>query len=103
MLKSQIKTWTQPVEMSNIFLVSLLFYLTLLMYRTGDKTQLFKDLTDFPVIRKKKEEILDVLSKIQLHLLDIRKQIKKPSAEYVTVSGQEVTCDLLYMTVPLLA
>uniref|UniRef100_A0A8B9PG33 DNA mismatch repair protein MSH3 n=1 Tax=Apteryx owenii TaxID=8824 RepID=A0A8B9PG33_APTOW len=57
--------------------------------KSGDKTQLFKDLTDFPVIRKKKEEILDVLSKIQLHLLEIRKQIKNPSAEYVTVSGQE--------------
>ncbi|XP_054042825.1 DNA mismatch repair protein Msh3 isoform X2 [Rissa tridactyla] len=57
--------------------------------KTGDKTQLFKDLTDFPVIRKRKEEIQDVLSKIQLHLPDIRKQIKNPSAEYVTVSGQE--------------
>ncbi|XP_040435492.1 DNA mismatch repair protein Msh3 isoform X3 [Falco naumanni] len=57
--------------------------------KIGDKTQLFKDLTDFPVIRKRKEEILDVLSKIQSHLLDIRKQIKNPSAEYVTVSGQE--------------
>uniref|UniRef100_A0A803XNJ1 DNA mismatch repair protein MSH3 n=1 Tax=Meleagris gallopavo TaxID=9103 RepID=A0A803XNJ1_MELGA len=57
--------------------------------KTGDKTQLFKDLTDFPVIRNKKEEILDVLSKIQLHLLEIREQIKNPSAEYVTVSGQE--------------
>uniref|UniRef100_A0A8D2NA17 DNA mismatch repair protein MSH3 n=1 Tax=Zonotrichia albicollis TaxID=44394 RepID=A0A8D2NA17_ZONAL len=58
--------------------------------KTGDKTQLFKDLTDFPAIRKKKEEIQDVLSKIQLHLPDIRKQIKNPSAEYVAVSGQEV-------------
>ncbi|XP_017928384.1 DNA mismatch repair protein Msh3 isoform X5 [Manacus vitellinus] len=57
--------------------------------KTGDKTQLFKDLTDFPVIRKKKEDIQGVLSKIQLHLPDIRKQIKNPSAEYVTVSGQE--------------
>ncbi|XP_033367286.1 DNA mismatch repair protein Msh3 [Parus major] len=57
--------------------------------KTGDKTQLFKDLTAFPAIRKKKEEIQDVLSKIQLHLPDIRKQIKSPSAEYVTVSGQE--------------
>lgn len=73
-----------------------------LMDRTGDKTQLFKDLTDFPVIRKKKEEIQDVLSKIQLHLRDIRKQIKNPSAEYVTVSGQEVIWYLLCMTVPLL-
>ncbi|XP_050843411.1 DNA mismatch repair protein Msh3 isoform X5 [Serinus canaria] len=57
--------------------------------KTGDKTQLFKDLTDFPAIRKKKEEIQDVLSKIHLHLPDIRKQIKNPSAEYVAVSGQE--------------
>ncbi|XP_066843809.1 DNA mismatch repair protein Msh3 isoform X3 [Anser cygnoides] len=57
--------------------------------KTGDKTQLFKDLTDFPLINKKKEEILEVLSKIQLHLLEIRKQIRNPSAEYVTVSGQE--------------
>ncbi|XP_058683410.1 DNA mismatch repair protein Msh3 isoform X2 [Poecile atricapillus] len=57
--------------------------------KTGDKTELFKDLTAFPAIRKKKEEIQDVLSKIQLHLPDIRKQIKSPSAEYVTVSGQE--------------
>lgn len=72
------------------------------MDRTGDKTQLFKDLTDFPVIRKKKEEIQDVLSKIQLHLPDIRKQIKHPSAEYVTVSGQEVLWGLLCMTVPIL-
>uniref|UniRef100_A0A8V5GYX9 DNA mismatch repair protein MSH3 n=1 Tax=Melopsittacus undulatus TaxID=13146 RepID=A0A8V5GYX9_MELUD len=62
--------------------------------KTGDKTQLFKDLTDFPVIRKKKEEILGVISKIQLHLLDIRKQIKNPSAEYVTVSGQEFTVEV---------
>lgn len=83
-------------------MILLLFYLTLLMDRTGDKTQLFKDLTDFPVIRKRKEEILDVLSKIQLHLLDIRKKIKNPSAEYVTVSGQEVIRYLFCMTVPFL-
>lgn len=44
-----------------------------------------------------------MLSKIQLHLPDIRKQIKNPSAEYVAVSGQEVLWGLLYMTVPILA
>lgn len=71
------------------------------MDRTGDKTQLFKDLTDFPLISKKKEEILEVLSKIQSHLLEIRKQIRNPSAEYVTVSGQEVIRYLLCMTVSL--
>lgn len=78
------------------------FTFAFLLDRAGDKTQLFKDLTDFPAIRKKKEEIQDVLSKIQLHLPDIRKQIKNPSAEYVTVSGQEVLWGLLNMTVPIL-
>ncbi|XP_059581053.1 DNA mismatch repair protein Msh3 [Alligator mississippiensis] len=57
--------------------------------KTGDKTQLFKDLTDFPTIRKRKEEIQDVLSQIQLHLQEIRRLIKNASADYVTVSGQE--------------
>lgn len=93
----------QLVEPRYISLFLPLFYLAFLVDRTGDKTQLFKDLTDFPAIRKKKEEIQDVLSKIQLHLPDIRKQIKNPSAEYVAVSGQEVLWGLLCMTVPILA
>lgn len=58
--------------------------------RIGDKTQLFKDLSDFPLIKKKKDEIKDVTDKIQLHLQEIRKILKNPSAQYVTVSGQEV-------------
>ncbi|XP_050802111.1 DNA mismatch repair protein Msh3 [Gopherus flavomarginatus] len=57
--------------------------------KTGDKTQLFKDLTDFPTIRKQKDDIQNVISQIQLHLQEIRQMIKNPSAEYVTVSGQE--------------
>ncbi|KAI4584537.1 hypothetical protein MJG53_007816 [Ovis ammon polii x Ovis aries] len=57
--------------------------------KTGDKTELFKDLSDFPLIKKRKDEIQDVTNKIQTHLQEIRKILKNPSAQYVTVSGQE--------------
>ena len=61
-----------------------------IFFRTGDKTELFKDLSDFPLIKKRKDEIQDVTKKIQTHLQEIRKILKNPSAQYVTVSGQEV-------------
>ncbi|XP_057596264.1 DNA mismatch repair protein Msh3 isoform X1 [Hippopotamus amphibius kiboko] len=57
--------------------------------KIGDKTELFKDLSDFPVIKKRKDEIQEVTDKIQTHLQEIRKILKNPSAQYVTVSGQE--------------
>ncbi|XP_064452366.1 DNA mismatch repair protein Msh3 isoform X3 [Mirounga angustirostris] len=57
--------------------------------KTGNKTELFKDLTDFPLIKKRKEEIQEVTDKIQIHLQEIRKILKNPSVQYVTVSGQE--------------
>ncbi|NP_001095775.2 DNA mismatch repair protein Msh3 isoform X2 [Bos indicus] len=57
--------------------------------KIGDKTELFKDLSDFPLIKKRKDEIQDVTKKIQTHLQEIRKILKNPSAQYVTVSGQE--------------
>ncbi|XP_068941129.1 DNA mismatch repair protein Msh3 isoform X2 [Petaurus breviceps papuanus] len=57
--------------------------------KTGDKTELFKDLTDFPSISKRKEEIQVVTTKINLHLEEIRRVLKNPSAHYKTVLGQE--------------
>ncbi|KAJ7335814.1 hypothetical protein JRQ81_013755 [Phrynocephalus forsythii] len=57
--------------------------------KTGNKTQLFKDLDDFPLIKKRKDEINAVLGQIQIHLQDIRKCLNCPSMNYVTVSGQE--------------
>ncbi|KAJ6669855.1 hypothetical protein lerEdw1_000404 [Lerista edwardsae] len=57
--------------------------------KTGDKTQLFKDLEGFPLIRSRKDDIQAVVQKIQLHLQDIRKTLNSPSMEYVTISGQE--------------
>lgn len=64
-------------------------------FRIGDKTELFKDLSDFPLIKKRKDEIQEVTEKIQVHLQEIRKILKNPSAQYVTVSGQEVMSNLL--------
>lgn len=64
-------------------------------FRIGDKTELFKDLSDFPLIKKRKDEIQEVIGKIKMHLQEIRKILKNPSAQYVTVSGQEVMSNLL--------
>ncbi|XP_027970342.1 DNA mismatch repair protein Msh3 isoform X4 [Eumetopias jubatus] len=57
--------------------------------KTGNKTELFKDLTGFPLIKKRKDEIQEATDKIQIHLQEIRKILKNPSVQYVTVSGQE--------------
>nr|XP_031303217.1 DNA mismatch repair protein Msh3 isoform X6 [Camelus dromedarius] len=66
----------------------------LLKLRSGDKTELFSDLSDFPLIKKRKDEIQEVTYKIQIHLQEIRKILKNPSAQYVTVSGQEFMIEI---------
>ncbi|XP_075397341.1 DNA mismatch repair protein Msh3 [Tenrec ecaudatus] len=62
--------------------------------KVGDKTELFKDLSDFPLIKKRKEEIQEITNKIQIHLQEIRRVLKNPSAQYVTVSGQEFMIEM---------
>uniref|UniRef100_A0A2K5CCT3 DNA mismatch repair protein MSH3 n=1 Tax=Aotus nancymaae TaxID=37293 RepID=A0A2K5CCT3_AOTNA len=62
--------------------------------KVGDKTELFKDLSDFPLIKKRKDEIQGVSDKIRIHLQEIRKILKNPSAQYVTVSGQEFMIEI---------
>uniref|UniRef100_A0A7N9CPX9 DNA mismatch repair protein MSH3 n=1 Tax=Macaca fascicularis TaxID=9541 RepID=A0A7N9CPX9_MACFA len=62
--------------------------------KVGDKTELFKDLSDFPLIKKRKDEIQGVSDKIRMHLQEIRKILKNPSAQYVTVSGQEFMIEI---------
>ncbi|XP_075036189.1 DNA mismatch repair protein Msh3 [Mixophyes fleayi] len=57
--------------------------------KTGNKTELFKDLTEFPKISERKAEIQEVFSQIQGHLTDIRKTLKNPSISYTSVSGHE--------------
>ncbi|XP_069848894.1 DNA mismatch repair protein Msh3 isoform X2 [Dipodomys merriami] len=62
--------------------------------KTGDKTELFKDLSNFPLIKKRKDEIQEVTDKIQVHLQEIRRILRNPSAQYVTVSGQEFMIEI---------
>lgn len=62
--------------------------------KVGDKTELFKDLSDFPLIKKKKDEIQEVTQSIQMHLQELRKILKLPSLQYVTVSGQEFMIEI---------
>ncbi|XP_063309797.1 DNA mismatch repair protein Msh3 [Pelobates fuscus] len=71
--------------------------------KTGNKTELFKDLTVFPNIKQRKLEIEQVISQIHRHLGDIRKTLKNPSACYTSVSGQEFLIEVknsLLATVP---
>ncbi|XP_025030563.1 DNA mismatch repair protein Msh3 [Python bivittatus] len=57
--------------------------------KMGDKTKLFKDLDDFPLIRKRKDEIQAILCQIQDHIQDIRRTLNSSSVDYVSISGQE--------------
>ncbi|XP_077673254.1 DNA mismatch repair protein Msh3 isoform X3 [Eretmochelys imbricata] len=93
-IRSQVKAPLLQVALLEIpeLLFPVKHYLQILneeAAKTGDKTQLFKDLTDFPTIRKQKGDIQKVISQIQFHLQEIQQMIKNPHAEYVTVSGQE--------------
>ncbi|XP_029430030.1 DNA mismatch repair protein Msh3 isoform X2 [Rhinatrema bivittatum] len=62
--------------------------------KAGDKTQLFTDLTDFPMISERRNEIEKLLSRIQGHLQEIRRTLKMPSLTYIKVSGQEFLIEL---------
>ncbi|XP_063819985.1 DNA mismatch repair protein Msh3 isoform X2 [Pseudophryne corroboree] len=62
--------------------------------KTGNKTELFKDLTEFPKISQRKAEIQEVLSQILGHLTAIRKILKNPSISFTTVSGQEFLIEI---------
>lgn len=58
--------------------------------RSGNKTELFSDLSGFPVLKERTRQIQTVLSEIQEHRKDIRLALKAPTFDYTTVSGQEV-------------
>lgn len=57
--------------------------------KLGNKAELFSDLSDFPVLQERKEQIQAVLSEIQDHIKEIRLVLRTPSLCYKTVSGQE--------------
>ncbi|KAM7415952.1 hypothetical protein PAMA_018156 [Pampus argenteus] len=57
--------------------------------KSGKKTELFSDLSGFPVLQERREQIQSVLNEIQDHRKDIRLVLKTPALDYTTVSGQE--------------
>ncbi|XP_037114435.1 DNA mismatch repair protein Msh3 isoform X1 [Syngnathus acus] len=57
--------------------------------RCGNKTEIFCDLSGFPVLRERREQIQEVLQEIQDHRKHVRIVLKAPSLDYTTVAGQE--------------
>ncbi|XP_034026554.1 DNA mismatch repair protein Msh3 isoform X2 [Thalassophryne amazonica] len=57
--------------------------------KSGDKAELFSDLSSFPLLLERKDQIQTVLGEIQEHRKEIRTTLKAPTLDYVTVSGQE--------------
>ncbi|XP_068422970.1 DNA mismatch repair protein Msh3 [Clinocottus analis] len=71
--------------------------------KAGNKTELFSDLSGFPVLRERREQIQTVVSEIQDHRKDVRRTLKAPALDYTTVSGQEFLIEVknsLSSTVP---
>ncbi|KAG7240038.1 hypothetical protein INR49_028041 [Caranx melampygus] len=57
--------------------------------KSGNKTELFSDLSGFPVLQERRDQIQTVLNEIQDHRREVRVTLKAPALEYTTVSGQE--------------
>uniref|UniRef100_A0A1A7XAS2 DNA mismatch repair protein n=1 Tax=Iconisemion striatum TaxID=60296 RepID=A0A1A7XAS2_9TELE len=57
--------------------------------KSGNKTELFSDLSGFPVLQERTTQIQTVLEKIQDHRRDVQLVLKTPGFDYTTVSGQE--------------
>ncbi|KAA8592696.1 hypothetical protein FQN60_018151, partial [Etheostoma spectabile] len=57
--------------------------------KLGNKTELFSDLSGFPVLQERREQIQTVIDEIQDHRKEIRLTLKAPALDYTTVSGQE--------------
>ncbi|XP_076005669.1 DNA mismatch repair protein Msh3 isoform X2 [Genypterus blacodes] len=57
--------------------------------KSGDKMELFSDLSSFPVLLERREQIQAVLEEIRDHRKDVRLKLRIPTLDYTTVSGQE--------------
>lgn len=60
------------------------------LWRSGNKTELFSDLSTFPVLQERNEQIHIVVTEIYEHRKEIRLTLKAPAFDYTSVSGQEV-------------
>ncbi|XP_041644145.1 DNA mismatch repair protein Msh3 isoform X2 [Cheilinus undulatus] len=71
--------------------------------KSGNKTELFSDLSGFPVLQERREQIQAVLQEIQDHRKEVRLTLRSPALDYTTVSGQEFLIEVknsLSSTVP---
>ncbi|KAM3611235.1 uncharacterized protein V6R79_015340 [Siganus canaliculatus] len=57
--------------------------------KCGNKTELFSDLSDFPVLQERQQQIQAVINQIYDHRKEVRLTLKVPALDYTTVSGQE--------------
>uniref|UniRef100_A0A3Q3X4V1 DNA mismatch repair protein MSH3 n=1 Tax=Mola mola TaxID=94237 RepID=A0A3Q3X4V1_MOLML len=57
--------------------------------KSGNKTELFSDLSTFPVLRERREQIQTVTNEIHDHRKEIRVTLRAPAFDYTAVSGQE--------------
>ncbi|XP_067083987.1 DNA mismatch repair protein Msh3 isoform X2 [Osmerus mordax] len=62
--------------------------------RAGDKRELFSDLTGFPVLQERHQQIQEVLTDILDHRREVRLTLKTPSLDYISVSGHEFLIEL---------
>ncbi|XP_074495491.1 DNA mismatch repair protein Msh3 isoform X2 [Sebastes fasciatus] len=71
--------------------------------KSGNKTELFSDLSGFPVLQERREQIQSVVDEIQDHRKEVRLALKSPALDYTTVSGLEFLIEVknsLSSTVP---
>nr|XP_020503102.1 DNA mismatch repair protein Msh3 [Labrus bergylta] len=71
--------------------------------KSGNKTELFSDLSGFPVIQERRDQIQTVLKEIQDHRKEVRQTLRAPAFDYTTVSGLEFLIEVknsLSSTVP---
>ncbi|XP_072038538.1 DNA mismatch repair protein Msh3-like [Amphiura filiformis] len=57
--------------------------------KDGDKTKLFVDTSSFPAVKQCQEDIEGVIGELRDHRREVRKVLRQPSLDYITVSGLE--------------
>ncbi|XP_030832222.1 DNA mismatch repair protein Msh3 [Strongylocentrotus purpuratus] len=102
-LSLTVKTLRESVDIKSVLLKDILIQMPSLLegidsflasinekaVRDGDKTKLFADPSQFPSVHQCMQDIEAVKSKMAEHRQRLRKEVAMPTADYVTVSGNE--------------
>ncbi len=60
-------------------------------FRTGDKSNMFSDESDFQELTQCKKDIQNTMQQIRDHRREVRLALRMPSLDYTTVLGTEVS------------